>query len=95
MKRILGFWALLAAGQVWAIDPVSVPMAVQMQRAANLSMCETYKGDKSPVGKVMNKRCRERAAAELNEMQDERSLKECIKPGNLIDDDVRKCMKGL
>lgn len=28
-------------------------------------------------------------------MQAEKRLNDCIKPGNLIDDDVRKCMKGL
>jgi hypothetical protein len=95
MKWISGIWVLLATGQVWAIDPVNVPLAVQMQRAANLSICETYKGDKSPFGQAMNRRCREQATAEFNDMQDQRSLKECIKPGNVIDDDVRKCMKGL
>jgi len=24
-----------------------------------------------------------------------KTLRECIKPGNVIDDDVRKCMKGM
>lgn len=81
--------------QTWAVDPVALPLAIQIQRNANASMCESYKGDKSPLGKAMNKQCRNRAKAEFEEMPDEKSLKDCMKPGNVIDDDVRKCMKGL
>lgn len=79
----------------WAADPVTLPMVIQLQKIANASTCESYKGDTSPVGKAINKQCRNRVKAEFEEMQDEKPLKECIKPNNVIDDDVRKCMKGL
>ncbi|KAA3534260.1 MULTISPECIES: hypothetical protein [Pseudomonas] len=79
----------------WAVDPATLPMVVQMQKAANAATCESYKGDTSPLGKAVNKQCRNRAKAEFEDRQDENPLRDCIKPGNVIDDDVRKCMKGM
>lgn len=79
----------------WAVDPVTLPMVIQMQRLANASMCESYKGDTSALGKAMNQNCKNRQRAEFEALQDEKPLKDCIKPGNVIDDDVRKCMKGI
>ena len=95
MKRTMVVLIACTSSPAWAIDPVTLPMVVQMQKTANATMCESYKGDTSPLGKAMNKQCHNRAKAEFEEMQDEKQLKDCIKPGNVIDDDVRKCMKGL
>ena len=61
----------------------------------------TYNSQPSPE----NKTYRETACRALDEAQhsppslsasdrQQRSLKECIKPGNLLDDDVRDCMAG-
>ncbi|MGV8860135.1 MAG: hypothetical protein ACOH2O_04870 [Pseudomonas sp.] len=95
MKRMLAVLVMTTSAQTWAADPAATALVIQMQRAANASMCESYKGDKTPLGKAMNKQCSNRAKAEFEEMQDEKPLKDCMKPGNVIDDDVRKCMKGL
>lgn len=95
MKLATGLLMACTSLGAWAADPATLPMVIQMQKFANASMCESYKGDKSPLGKVMNKNCRAREQAEFEQIQDEKPLKDCIKPGNVIDDDVRKCMKGL
>ena len=95
MRNAIMVAALIASQSVWAVDPYALPMAIQMQKLANASMCESYKGDKSALGRAMNKQCRDRAKAEFEEIQDEKPLRDCMKPGNVIDDDVRKCMKGL
>jgi hypothetical protein len=91
MMLLIGFTGLAAH----AADPVTLPMAIQMQKIANASMCESYKGDTSPLGKAVSKSCKNRAKADFEALQDEKTLKDCIKPGNVIDDDVRACMKGL
>lgn len=91
MTLLMGFTSLAA----WAADPATLPMVIQMQKIANATMCESYKGDTSGLGKAMNKQCRNRAKAEFDEIREAKPLKDCMKPGNLIDDDVRKCMKGI
>ncbi|WP_296259710.1 MULTISPECIES: hypothetical protein [unclassified Pseudomonas] len=78
-----------------AADSVTLPLIIQMQNLANASMCESFKGDASPLGKAMNQQCRHRERAEFEAMQDAKTLKDCIKPGNIIDDGVRKCRKGI
>ncbi|WP_367279061.1 hypothetical protein [Pseudomonas sp.] len=95
MKRMSVILMICSSANAWAADPVVTPFVVQLQRTANASLCESYKGDRSPMGLAMNKQCRNRAHAEFEEIQDEKPLRDCMKPGNVIDDDVRKCMKGL
>ena len=94
MKHVIAIVLTSTSLAAWA-DPVTLPMIIQMQKLANASMCESYKGDTSPLGKAMNKQCRNRARAEFEAIQDEKPLRDCIKPGNVIDEDVRKCMKGI
>jgi len=95
MKRTIAILIACTSSPTWAVDPAALPMVVQMQKAANAATCESYKGDTSSLGRTISKQCRNRAKAEFEEMQDEKPLKDCIKPGNVIDDDVRKCMKGM
>lgn len=96
MTRTLASLLLLTGSSfTLAAQPLALPFVVGAQQTANATLCESFKGDKSPLGKAMNKQCRDRASAEFDEMQDEKTLKECMKPGNVIDNDVRKCMKGL
>lgn len=78
-----------------AADPVTQPMIIQVQKLANASLCESFKGDPSAFGEAMTKQCQNRKRAEFDAIQDQKPLKACIKPGNVIDDDVRKCMKGI
>lgn len=95
MKHKVLFLIACASSKAWAVDPSMLPMTLQIQKAANAATCESYKGDTSKIGKAVTKNCRNRAKAEFEEMQDEKALKDCIKPGNVIDEDVRKCMKGM
>ncbi len=94
MKHVIAIVLTSTSLAAWA-DPVTLPMIIQMQKLANASMCESYKDNTSPLGKAMNKQCRNRARAEFEAIQDEKPLRDCIKPGNVIDEDVRKCMKGI
>ncbi|MCD5972032.1 hypothetical protein [Pseudomonas quasicaspiana] len=96
MKRLAALFLFICPSlPAFAVDPVMLPMVVQMQKTANAAMCESYKGSTSPIGIAMNKQCQNREKAEFEGIQDAKPLKDCIKPGNVIDDDVRKCMKGL
>ncbi|XJV38535.1 hypothetical protein AB3464_01435 [Pseudomonas asplenii] len=86
---------MLFACSTGSAQPITQPFVVQVQKTADTMLCVTYKGNHSAFGNAMNKQCRDRARAEFDSLPDEKSLKDCIKPGNVIDDDVRKCMKGL
>lgn len=76
-------------------EPFAMPLVRHVQKTVDMTMCESYKGSRSEFGQLMNKQCRNRMRAEFDSLPDEKTLKDCIKPGNVIDDDVRKCMKGL
>jgi hypothetical protein len=95
MKTTTAILLACASFGAWAADPVTQPMVMQIQKFANASVCESYKGDKSPLGKSITQNCKNRQRAEFEALEDEKPLKDCIKPGNVIDDDVRKCMKGI
>jgi hypothetical protein len=95
MKHATLILLVCASFHSWAADPVTLQMIVQVQKLANASMCESYKGDTSALGKVMNQNCKNRQRAEFEALQDQKSLKDCMKPGNVIDEDVRKCMEGI
>ncbi|SDT19326.1 hypothetical protein SAMN05216598_4356 [Pseudomonas asplenii] len=94
MKWILATLMLFACCPGSA-QSITQPVVAQVQKTADSMLCATYKGEHSAFGKAMNKQCRDRARAEFDSLPDEKSLKDCIKPGNVINDDVRKCMKGL
>ena len=66
------------------------PWVIQMQSLANASMPESYKGGTSAFGKPMNQNCRNSQRAEFEALQDEKPLKDCIKPEYVIDKDVRQ-----
>lgn len=77
-------------------DPVTLPvMTIPVQKLTNASLCESFKSDPSAFGKAMTRQCQNRKRAEFDTIPDQKPLKNCIKPGNVIDDDVRKCMKGI
>lgn len=75
-----------------AIRPAAEAYGKGMQKLVN----EFFAGSEGPMGqaardhlKIQDKRERE-ANRGLR-----RTMKECIKPGNVIDDDVKECMEGL
>ncbi len=104
MKRILLALALVAspilaeetkpiATQVGdAMRPAAEAYSKGMQQLVN----EFFVGSKGPIGeaaranlKAQDKREREASRGVR------RTMKECIKPGSVIDDDVKECMEGL
>lgn len=95
MRYAIAVLLMCMSFKLWAVDSVAQSTIVQAQKLANASLCESYKGDTSSFGKVMNQQCRARQRADFDAIQDQKTLKDCIKPGNVIDDDVRKCMKGI
>lgn len=104
MKRILLVLALAASH---AIAEESKPIATQvgdairpaaeaygngMQRLVN----ELFAGSKGSMGEAAraNLKAQEKREREANRGV-RRTMKECIKPGNVIDDDVKECIEGL
>lgn len=104
MKRMLLVLALAASP---ALAEESKPVATQvgdalrpaaeaygkgMQKLVN----ELFAGSKGPMGEAAraNLKAQDKREREANRGV-RRTMKECIKPGNVIDDDVKECMEGL
>jgi len=104
MKRILLALALVAspplaeeskpiATQVGdAMRPATEAYSNTMTRLVN----EYFAGSKGVLGEAAraNLKAQDQREREANRGV-RRSMKECIKPGNVIDDDVRECIEGL
>ena len=104
MKRILLALALIASP---ALAEESKPIATQvgdamrpaaeayskgMQQLVN----EFFAGSKGPMGEAARANLNTQDKRELEANRGvRRTLKECIKPGNVIDDDVKECTEGL
>ena len=60
------------------------------------SVLQTFADNDSPMGEAARSqlRARERADMEANRGP-VRSVRECMKPGNVIDQDVQECARGL
>ena len=104
MKRILLTLALATSP---ALAEESKPIATQvgdamrpaaeaygrgMQQLVN----EFFAGSKGPMGEAAraNLKVQDQREREANRGV-RRTMKECIKPGNIIDDDVKECIDGL
>ena len=104
MKRMLLALALAASP---ALAEESKPIATQvgdairaaaeaygkgMQKLVN----ELFAGSKGPMGEAAraNLKAQDKREREANRGV-RRTMKECIKPGNVIDDDVKECMDGV
>ncbi|MFK4027237.1 hypothetical protein [Stutzerimonas balearica] len=104
MKRILLALALVTST---ALAEESKPIATQvgdaMRPAAEAYsntmtrlVNEYFAGSKGVLGEAAraNLNAQDKREREANRGV-RRSMKECIKPGNVIDDDVKECMEGL
>lgn len=104
MKRILLALALIASP---ALAEESKPIATQvgeaMQPAAEAYgntmtrlVNEFFAGSKGVMGDAArsNLKAQDQREREANRGV-RRSMKECIKPGNIIDDDVKECIEGM
>lgn len=104
MKRILLALALAAFP---ALAEESKPITTQvgdaarpaaeaygngMQRLVN----EFFAGSKGTMGEAARANLQAQEKREREAGRDvRRTMKECIKPGNVIDDDVKECIEGL
>lgn len=75
-----------------AIRPAAETYGKGMQKLVN----EFFAGSKGPMGEAAraNLKAQDKREREANRGV-RRTMKECIKPGNVIDDDVKECMEGL
>lgn len=75
-----------------ALRPAAEAYGKGMQKMVN----ELFAGFKSPMGEAAraNLKAQYKREREANRGV-RRTMKECIKPGNVIDDDVKECIEGL
>lgn len=75
-----------------AIRPAAEAYGKGMQKLVN----ELFAGSKGPMGEAAraNLKAQDKREREANRGV-RRTMKECIKPGNVIDDDVKECMDGV
>jgi hypothetical protein len=95
MKGLIASLLLINAAAIHAAEQDRSTLGNGIHQLNNAFLCQAFKGDRTSFGKGMQTRCANQAAAEFVALPELRSLKDCIKPGNVIDEDVRKCMKGL
>lgn len=104
MKRILLILALVASP---ALADQSEPIATQVGDAIRPAakaygdgverlVNEMFVNSKGPMGQAAraNLKAQQQRERESNRGV-RRTMQECIKPGNVIDDDVKECMEGL
>ncbi|QMV64650.1 hypothetical protein VUJ49_06220 [Pseudomonas berkeleyensis] len=75
-----------------ALRPAAEAYGKGMQKLVN----ELFAGSKGPMGEAArsNLKAQDKREREANRGV-RRTMKECIKPGNVIDDDVKECIEGL
>lgn len=105
MKRMLLALALAAAPTLAeeskpvatqigeAVRPAAEAYGKTMNRLVNEYMAGASKGPLGDAARA-NLKAQDQREREANRGV-RRSMKECIKPGNVIDDDVKECMEGL
>lgn len=75
-----------------ALRPVAEAYSNTVDKLVN----ELFAGSKGPMGEATraNIKSHDEREREANRGV-RRTMKECIKPGNVIDDDVKECIEGL
>ncbi|MCY1544899.1 hypothetical protein D9M68_808090 [compost metagenome] len=72
------------------------PYAKQFGEALDRTVKEFFAGTEGPMGDAARDSLQRQTKAEQEANRGTRKpMKECIKPGNVIDDDVKECMEGL
>jgi hypothetical protein len=103
MKRIFLVLALASSATLAEeLKPVATQVGDAMRPAAeaygnkvNKLVNEFFAGSKGPMGQAAraNLKSQDQREREANRGV-RRTMKECIKPGNVIDDDVKECIEG-
>ena len=104
MKRTL-FALLVLAAPAFAEEekPVATqaaeaitPYAEAVSKGISRSVTEFMAGGKGPIAEAARSRLKIQEQRErVANRGTRKSMKECIKPGNVIDDDVKECIEGL
>lgn len=76
-----------------AMRPAAEAYGKTMNRLVNEYMAGASKGPLGDAARA-NLKAQDQREREANRGV-RRTMKECIKPGNVIDDDVKECMEGL
>ncbi|HEY1027855.1 MAG TPA: hypothetical protein VGE28_09550 [Pseudomonas sp.] len=76
-----------------AVRPAAEAYGKAMNRLVNEYMAGASKGPLGDAARA-NLKAQDQREREANRGV-RRTMKECIKPGNVIDDDVKECMEGL
>lgn len=76
-----------------AVRPAAEAYGKAMNRLVNEYMAGASKGPLGDAARA-NLKAQDQREREANRGV-RRTMKECIKPGNVIDDDVKECMDGL
>ncbi|BAN50574.1 hypothetical protein [Metapseudomonas resinovorans] len=72
------------------------PYAKKFGEAVDQTVHGFFAGTDGPLGDAARSNLQSRQQAEREANRGTRKpMKECIKPGNVIDDDVKECMEGL
>ena len=64
-------------------------------QAADEWVYQVFKDEDTPMGQAVRRSRRDAENREIRSAPQVKSARECAKPGNVIDEDVRRCMKGM
>lgn len=90
MKELAGVALTLIAASSHAEESKSL-----VGQAADEWVYQMFKDQDTPMGQAVRKNRRDTENREIRSAPQIKSARECAKPGNVIDEDVRRCMKGL
>lgn len=82
----------------YAEDYKSVPQQAAEATIEQLSgavVDQAFQNSNTPLGQAISKQKRDSEMRAIRSAPQVKSARECAKPGNLIDEDVMRCMKGL
>lgn len=66
-----------------------------LHQASDELVYQMFKDQDTPMGQAVRRNRREAENREIRSAPQIKSARECAKPGNVIDEDVRRCMKGM
>lgn len=66
-----------------------------LHQAADEWVYQVFKDEDTSLGRAVRKGRRDAENREIRSAPQIKSARECAKPGNVIDEDVRRCMKGM
>lgn len=90
MKKMAGVVLALIAASSHAEESKSL-----LYQASDEWVYQMFKNQNTPMGKAVRNNRRDAENREIRSAPQIKSARECAKPDNVIDEDVRRCMKGL